>query len=611
MDLDEEDNNRTLDLLPHEVLEYILCLPNLVHTDVCNFGRVCEKFHIISNGNKIWRKKYKSRWPHLYKFYDLSKQYNWKEEFKIRYDCGSVLRKKVFMMSSKFYTYDEMSQEAFTDFLKISDHPMTRYFLIEELEFILHDDMPSNNLTVKYYAQRVLRYIRHECLQITWKTFLSLPPSLQILERGAILLAQWCQPTERISEEAVTSQLEYLTQLIKNELQIRYPKHPVIQMEMVKTDVALEHSLWEPAECRSILSCINAVLFNQQQFVGNRDDYYSAQNSYIDQVLCKKMGIPITLCIIYASIARRLGVVCQPVNFPGHFLLKWQEHPSLPPDQKYTFIDVFDYGKFLCQKDCKDLVPGYSPMAENWYNTIEPVQVFKRMCWNLVDVGRQQESMGDGLMCLRNALELLAILSPDDVEHQLLLARVYLHLNINLTKVMSLLQGISTRDPASIGIVDYVCQAAQSQMALQRSHQQTKKVKIKHRNNNVNIEYAVGMIMRHKKYNYICVIYGWDPICEASRDWIYQMGVYNLPHREKQPFYNVLVEDGSNRYAAQENLEITEYPKPISHPEIGKYFQHYCSTHYVPNEEKESEYPDDKSIREEVIAKHFPQERQE
>ncbi|XP_023227331.1 F-box only protein 21-like [Centruroides sculpturatus] len=433
-----------------------------------------------------------------------------------------------------------------------------------------------------------------------------------MLEKGAILLAQWCQPTERISEDDVISQLEYLTHLTKNELQIRHPKHPLLQTELIRRDVSLENSLWQPADCRSILSCITTVLFNQQEFNGNRDDYYSALNSYIDQVLTRKTGIPITLCIIYASIARRLGVVCHPVNFPGHFLLKWQEHPSLPTDQKYTFIDAFDYGKFLSQKDCKDLVPGYySPMAENWYNTIEPIQVFKRMCWNLVDVGRQQESMGDGLMCLRNALELLAILSPDDVEHQLLLARVYLHLNINLTKVMSLLQGISSRDPTSVGIVDYVCQAAQSQMALQRSHQQTKKVKIKHRNNNLNIEYAVGMIMRHKKYNYICVIYGWDPICEASRDWIYQMGVYNLPHKEKQPFYNVLVEDGSNRYAAQENLELTEYPKPISHPEIGKYFQHYCTTHYVPNEEKEAEYPEDKSIREEVIAKHFPQERED
>ena len=53
------------------------------------------------------------------------------------------------------------------------------------------------------------------------------------------------------------------------------------------------------------------------------------------------------------------------------------------------------------------------------------------------------------------------------------------------------------------------------------------------------------------RYNYTCVVYGWDPMCQASNEWIIQMGVHNLPKKQFQPFYNVLVEDGSNRYAAQ------------------------------------------------------------
>ena len=50
----------------------------------------------------------------------------------------------------------------------------------------------------------------------------------------------------------------------------------------------------------------------------------------------------------------------------------------------------------------------------------------------------------------------------------------------------------------------------------------------------------------------MCVIYGWDSKCQASQEWIYQMGVNHLPNRDKQPFYNVFVDDGSNRYAAQD-----------------------------------------------------------
>ena len=53
------------------------------------------------------------------------------------------------------------------------------------------------------------------------------------------------------------------------------------------------------------------------------------------------------------------------------------------------------------------------------------------------------------------------------------------------------------------------------------------------------------------RYDYDCVIYGWDSKCEATRDWIKQMGVDRLPNKDKQPFYNVLVSDGTNRYAAE------------------------------------------------------------
>ena len=60
--------------------------------------------------------------------------------------------------------------------------------------------------------------------------------------------------------------------------------------------------------------------------------------------------------------------------------------------------------------------------------------------------------------------------------------------------------------------------------------------------------------MRHRQYNYRCVVYGWDALCSASPEWIRQMGVDNLPKKSNQPFYNVLVEDGSTRYAAQGEL---------------------------------------------------------
>ena len=62
-------------------------------------------------------------------------------------------------------------------------------------------------------------------------------------------------------------------------------------------------------------------------------------------------------------------------------------------------------------------------------------QVLERMVRNLIEIGRQHGQMGNGLQCLLNAVELFPVLCPDDVEFRILLARLYLHLNVNLHDV--------------------------------------------------------------------------------------------------------------------------------------------------------------------------------
>lgn len=61
--------------------------------------------------------------------------------------------------------------------------------------------------------------------------------------------------------------------------------------------------------------------------------------------------------------------------------------------------------------------------------------------------------------------------------------------------------------------------------------------------------------MRHKKYDYSCVIIFWDSTCQATEEWIQRMGVRTLVRGENQPFYHVLVDDGSYRYAAEGKFE--------------------------------------------------------
>ena len=83
------------------------------------------------------------------------------------------------------------------------------------------------------------------------------------------------------------------------------------------------------------------------------------------------------------------------------------------------------------------------------------------------------------------------------------------------------------------------------------------------------------------------------------------MGVHNLPRQEKQPFYNVLVSDGSIRYAADESLEIVK-PQRITHPSIGRYFKHFhTDIGYELNDELAREYPEDKELTERHYLRYF------
>lgn len=67
---------------------------------------------------------------------------------------------------------------------------------------------------------------------------------------------------------------------------------------------------------------LNDLLFEEEGFRGNTEDYYDPRNSFLNEVLDRKLGIPITLSIVYMETGRRLGLTLQGVSFPGHFLVK-------------------------------------------------------------------------------------------------------------------------------------------------------------------------------------------------------------------------------------------------------------------------------------------------
>jgi regulator of sirC expression with transglutaminase-like and TPR domain len=96
------------------------------------------------------------------------------------------------------------------------------------------------------------------------------------------------------------------------------------------------------------LAALNRVLFEELNLRGNREDYYDPRNSFLNDVLDRGLGIPITLSIVYMELAKRVGFSLAGVGMPGHFLLKHYGH-----DGQETLIDCFNRGDILTRQDCQ------------------------------------------------------------------------------------------------------------------------------------------------------------------------------------------------------------------------------------------------------------------
>jgi regulator of sirC expression with transglutaminase-like and TPR domain len=94
---------------------------------------------------------------------------------------------------------------------------------------------------------------------------------------------------------------------------------------------------------------LNQYLFEELGFRGNTSDYYNATNSCLNDVLTSRVGIPITLSLVYVEIARRLGRDVYGVALPGHFVVEFDE-----PDFN-AYVDPFHGGRVLSAEECFEL----------------------------------------------------------------------------------------------------------------------------------------------------------------------------------------------------------------------------------------------------------------
>jgi regulator of sirC expression with transglutaminase-like and TPR domain len=165
----------------------------------------------------------------------------------------------------------------------------------------------------------------------------------------------------------------------------------------------------EPPTPAATLARLNELLFQKERLSGNAADYYDPRNSFLNEVLDRKIGIPITLSVIYMEVGRRLGMNIFGVGFPGHFLVKY-----LGPDGE-VILDPFHGGMSLTHEQLaqklRDMYGEGNPFLAQIPQLLTPAskrEILVRMLRNLKGVYLQKSDFPRAL----GAIDRIVLVDP-------------------------------------------------------------------------------------------------------------------------------------------------------------------------------------------------------
>jgi regulator of sirC expression with transglutaminase-like and TPR domain len=158
------------------------------------------------------------------------------------------------------------------------------------------------------------------------------------------------------------------------------------------------------------ISALNAVLFEELEFRGNRENYYDPRNSFLNEVIDRRTGIPITLTVIYIEVARRIGLFIEGVGLPSHFIAR---HSTASGD---VFIDAFNSGRLMGEMGCAEMLAemsgGKIALQPEYLAAVTKKQILSRMLSNLLGI----YSSSDNNRALA-IIERMMIINPDSPQH--------------------------------------------------------------------------------------------------------------------------------------------------------------------------------------------------
>ena len=157
---------------------------------------------------------------------------------------------------------------------------------------------------------------------------------------------------------------------------------------------SLKIKLGEVKNPTYLISMLNEYFFDELGFHGAEEDYYDPGNSFLNIILDKKTGIPITLSILYSEVAKHIGLDLRIVGFPGHVIIKYKKEIILDPFYRGRLLTIEDLEEILNKNFGEDVqfVPEY-------LNEATTEQLLTRLLRNLKNAYTQSYAYDNAVRC--------------------------------------------------------------------------------------------------------------------------------------------------------------------------------------------------------------------
>ncbi|HYO92359.1 MAG TPA: tetratricopeptide repeat protein [Pyrinomonadaceae bacterium] len=210
------------------------------------------------------------------------------------------------------------------------------------------------------------------------------PAALMRLDRAALLIGAEDEAYRNVSVEQYLSQMDELA-------------------EEARSFISASQS--------GETEAFNYFLIELKRFAGNQLDYYDPRNSFLNEVMDRRLGIPITLSVIYIEVGRRAGLEVEGIALPGHFIIRVRE----PGSRDELLVDPF-HGVMLTREDCQDRLDtvhdGRVILSDVIMRAATTPEILVRMLRNLKAVYTRANLYKQAIACM----ERIMLLTPDNAD---------------------------------------------------------------------------------------------------------------------------------------------------------------------------------------------------